>query len=158
VGAGQREIHNADGKARSLRLIETAQRHAQRIDEPTPLTAASYATRFVRKVQTEAGTYYEHHPRALNRSTIKPSLLTAAAESRFFLGSGQTRRRSSRRYHGKRTQASITDRKHLLVITPSSLMLVGKVESVGWQGLNKVIVPSGDRTKKLGPRGKLLDE
>ena len=59
-----------NGRVRSVKLIETAQTHATRTGEAQPLTATSYGTRFVRRVQTEVGKYYEHHPRATDYNEI----------------------------------------------------------------------------------------
>jgi hypothetical protein len=40
----------------------------QRIREAMPLTAASYATRFTRRVKTDSGcSWIEYHPRALDK-------------------------------------------------------------------------------------------
>ena len=70
VAEGRAENAQANGRVRSVKLIETAQTHATRTGEAQPLTNTSYGTRFVRKVQTEAGKYYEHHPRATDYNEI----------------------------------------------------------------------------------------
>jgi hypothetical protein len=54
----------ANGKVRAIRLVAAAATSAQRIGEPIKPTRPT-SVRFVRKIQTEAGTYWDHHPRAL---------------------------------------------------------------------------------------------
>jgi hypothetical protein len=65
IDAEHARVVNQNGKIRSIQLVVVAATSAQRLGEPTPLSPASYGVRFVRRVQTEAGTYYEHHPRGL---------------------------------------------------------------------------------------------
>jgi hypothetical protein len=67
VDANSAEIAHANGKVYAIKLVETAETHATRIGEAQPLNVASYGVRFTRRVKTEAGTYWEHHPRAFER-------------------------------------------------------------------------------------------
>jgi hypothetical protein len=62
VQAGAAEIHNANGRARRIRLFETVSSHLQRIGEPSDGHAKG--VRFARIVQSDAGvTWIAHHPR-----------------------------------------------------------------------------------------------
>ena len=64
VNAGAAEIHNANGKVKSIRLVESAATHACRIGDATAPTGPP-ACRFTRWVRLEASAtrVIEHHPR-----------------------------------------------------------------------------------------------
>jgi hypothetical protein len=64
VATGVAEIAHANGRVKSIRLTASIESQVQRIGEPIKPTGPT-SVRFIRKVQTEAGTYWEHHPRAL---------------------------------------------------------------------------------------------
>jgi hypothetical protein len=66
VAAGSAAIENANGKIRSVRLIQTAASHAHRIGEPTPPGIGG--TKFVRRVRSEnhAFVWWEFHPRSFD--------------------------------------------------------------------------------------------
>jgi hypothetical protein len=55
IAARNAEIAHQNGRIRSIRLIATAQTHAQRIGEATPLSAASYSMRFTVRERLECG-------------------------------------------------------------------------------------------------------
>jgi hypothetical protein len=63
VAEDRAEVAHSDGRIRSVKPIEITASHAGRIGEPIKPTGPT-SVRFARKVQTEAGTYYEHDPRA----------------------------------------------------------------------------------------------
>jgi hypothetical protein len=63
VQAGTAEIHNANGKVRSVRLIATASTFAQRIGEVTP--ASWKSPPFAVRERLECGgVIWRHHARA----------------------------------------------------------------------------------------------
>jgi hypothetical protein len=49
---------------KSIKLTATIESQVQRIGEAS---APHYGVRFTRRVKSEAGTYFEHHPRALEQ-------------------------------------------------------------------------------------------
>jgi hypothetical protein len=62
VAAGHAEVHNANGKIKSIRLV-TAATQALLTGPPSE---PRYGTRFTRIVKSDAGvSWIEHHPRAL---------------------------------------------------------------------------------------------
>jgi hypothetical protein len=64
VEAETAAVSNANGRIKSIQLTARIEALALRVGPATPLTATSFGVRFVRRVQSEAGTYFEHHPRA----------------------------------------------------------------------------------------------
>lgn len=63
VSGGTAAVANANGKVKSVRLVECAQTHAQRIGEPA--ASALLGTRFVVREQLDGGgVIWRHHPRA----------------------------------------------------------------------------------------------
>ena len=64
VTSGAAEVHNQNGKVKSVRLLERAATHCWRIGQPTVPTGPP-AGRFVRRIWLEqsGARVYEHHPR-----------------------------------------------------------------------------------------------
>jgi hypothetical protein len=67
VDAQHAAVANANGKVKSVRLIEVAQTHGARIGEATPPTAASYATKFIVREKLDSGaTVWRFHRRSFD--------------------------------------------------------------------------------------------
>jgi hypothetical protein len=63
VSAGHAEIHNSNGKVKSIRLVAAAATHATRIGEPSPPNIwGAHFTRLER-IDGSASRVYQHHPR-----------------------------------------------------------------------------------------------
>jgi hypothetical protein len=64
VANGSAAIHNQNGKVKSVKLVETACTHLERIGEPGEGRATG--VKFTRRVRSDdlAVTWCEHHPRA----------------------------------------------------------------------------------------------
>jgi hypothetical protein len=67
VAAGSAAIENANGKIKSVRLIQTAASFAERTGNPSPANIAGI--RFSRRVRSEnhALVWWEFHPRSFDR-------------------------------------------------------------------------------------------